>query len=266
MKLPKLGDFQPHTGHLKDGFACDFFVFDRMFGSIYQEICLLHIYHPPTDATPQMEEIFNELKGIGFKELGRNTRKSTVPSKNIDIVLIGYHHGNDMEYVNELLSTFERNYGVLRPDILIYSLDKKGPQIVGFNRLEVMFCPSYEFTKNTLHMIISHLWNRRNFIYKHGFYVLLDRLLDESLVRALGINKKEDTITLGYKVWKLRGVLKEHLPNDDAEFVLKFLDFLVGFRNYGIHGNEGAWEERKESWEEVRPEFIKRDWIIPSSS
>ncbi len=266
MKLPRLGDFQPGIDYLKGGFTCDFFVFDRMFDSIYQEICLLHIYHPLTDAASQMEEIFNELKGIGFNELVRNKGKLTVPNKNIDIVLIGYHHGNDMEYVNELLSTFERNYGVLRPDILIYSLDEKKAQITEFNRLEVMYCPHYEFTKHALFMILSHLWNRRNFIYEHGFYVLLDRLLNESLVRALGINKKEDTITLGHKVWTLRGVLKGHLPNSDAEFVLKFLNFLAEARNYGIHGNEEAWKKRKESWDEVKPELEQRRWIIPSNS
>ncbi len=266
MKLPKLGDFQPHIDYLKDGFACDFFVLERMFDSIYQEICLLHIYHPPTDAAPQMEKIFNELKGIGFKELVRNEGKFTVPSKNIDIVLIGYHHGNDMEYVNELLSTFERNYGVLRPDILIYPLDEEEPRITEFNRLEVMYCPHYEFTKHALHMIISHLWNRRNFIYERGFYVLLDRLLNESLLLALGIGKKEDTITLGQKIGKLRGVLKGHLPNSDAEFVLKFLNFLVEVRNYGIHGNEEAWKKRKESYDKVRPDLVQRGWIIPSNS
>ncbi|MYB26423.1 MAG: hypothetical protein F4X32_02840 [Candidatus Dadabacteria bacterium] len=267
MKLPKLGDFQSHTGHLKDGFVCDFFVLERMFGgSIYQEICLLHIYHPLTDAASQMEEIFNELKDIGFKGLGRNERKSTVPSKNIDIVLIGYHHGNDMEYVNELLSTFERNYGVLRPDMLIYPLDEEEPQITEFNRLEVMYCPHYEFTKHALFMILSHLWNRRNFIYEHGFYVLLDRLLNESLLLALGIGKKEDTITLGHKVWKLRGMLKGYGSNNDAEFVLKFLNFLAEARNYGIHGNEDAWKKRKESWDEVKPELEQRRWIIPSNS
>ncbi len=101
---------------------------------------------------------------------------------------------------------------------------------------------------------------RRTKVCEH-VCVTLDRLLTESLDKVA--KPKSDRETLGSKIGRVTGILEKHQPDTEVDTVIKCLDFLLKARNWNAHPNEDyAFEKRKEAWESVRSEIIRRDYMI----
>lgn len=207
-----------------------------------------------------MLKVWEYMNGEGFICHEHSVGNRCVwPSFCADIALIGCLSHNVAD-IGGLVSGLEQNHGLFREwDILVYSIDDKVPWktfgVVGFGSAVTR----YEFANDAVRLLHAHLRRRYDVISQRGAYTTMGHLLGESLDR---ITKPDsDKETLGLKVRRVVGVLEKHLPDNDVDVVIKYLHFLLSIRNWNAHPKEEyAFKKRKESWESVRAETIRRQY------
>ena len=177
-----------------------------------------------------------------------------------DVALIGCL-SQDMMDIEGVVSELERNHGMLRGwDMLVYFINDKVP---GKKVFDVMGRGSvisrYEFTNEAVRLLHAHLRRRYDVIVSRGAYLTIDRMLTESPDR---VTPSSDKDTLGSKIHRAVDVLEKHLPDNDVSMVIKYLNLLLRMRNWDVHLGEHAFEKRKEAWDVVRAETVRRQYWI----
>lgn len=261
--LPKLAtEFQERV-HLGDGFSCDSYVFRRsVHQGKYQEVRILHAGRMLPAAWPQMLDVWRYMNGEGFVSAKHSTGHS-VGNRHVepefcpDIVLIGCL-SRDIGKIEGIISELERNHGMFREwDILVYFIDDKVP----WKAIKILdgsgVVSQYDFYKAAACLLHAHLRRRYDVIARRGAYTTMDRMLAESLDRVTKPDPDKDT--LGLKVRRAKDVLEKHLPDDEVNAVIKYLDLLLSMRNWNAHPDENhAFKKRKDAWDAVRAESVRR--------
>lgn len=205
-----------------------------------------------------MLDVWRYMNNEGFSCHERSTRNRCVwPSVCADVALIGIH-SRDIGDVEGIIAKLERNHGMFKGcDMLIYFIDNKVP----WKTFEIMSIAStvtqYEFADEAVRLLHTHLRRRHDLVARRGVYVTIDRILTESLDR---ITVPEDKDTLGSKINRTVSVLEKHLPDSDVDTVIKILKLLLQMRNFGIHLGDPAFKKRKDAWDAVRDEMIRRGY------
>lgn len=264
--LPKLAAEFQQPVHLGDDFTCDSYVFRRLhhgqYQGGYQEVRILHAGRLLQAAHPQMLDVLKYMGSEGFVQAGHSAGNLYIePPFCPDVALIGCL-SRDIGDIEGLISELERNHGMFRGwDILVYFIDDKVPQkafeIVGRGSV----ISRYEFAGEAVRLLHTHLRRRYDVISRRGAYTTMGHLLGESLDRVT--THDSDKETLGLKVNRATDVLKKHLPDNDVDTVIKYLDFLLRVRNWNAHPKEEyASKKREEAWGSVRDEARRRQYVM----
>lgn len=259
--LPKLAAEFQHRVHLGDGFTCDSYVFRRsVHQGEYQEMRMLHVGRILPAAWPQMLDVLKYIGDEGFVCHKRSVGNRHVePPFCPDIALIGCF-SRDMEDIEDIISELERNHGMFRKlDMLVYFIDDKVPRkafgVMGRSGV----ISRYEFANDAGRLIHMHLQRRYDVVARRGAYTTMDRMLTESLDR---VAKPKDGETLGAKVRRAGNILKKYLPDNDVDTVIKCLKLLLWVRNWNAHPGSYAFRKRKEAYDSVRPELVRRQYSM----